>query len=77
MVAASSIKSNICDSVIVIIFLSFISCIFANNLILFQIKHGDYIPVVPDYVSNINIMVFLGKTKNICKKIKFFLIFSG
>lgn len=38
---------------------------------------GNYTPVVPDYLSYVNIMVFLGKTKNICKKIKFFLIFSG
>lgn len=37
--------------------------------------YGKYIPVVPDYLSHVNIMVFLGKTKNICKKNQVFLDF--
>ena len=41
-----------------------------------QISKGNYIPVVPDYLSNTKIS-FLKKPKIFAKKIKFFLIFSG
>ena len=48
--------------------------IFYDNI---KIKKGNYIPVVPDYLSNAKISFSKNQKYSQKKKIKFFLIFSG